>query len=67
MKLKFAENLRKMRRENGFTQEQLAEMMNVSQNYIANIECGKTNISRAKILELSKFLNVNIGKLLDFD
>ena len=30
MKLNFAENLRKLRRERGFTQEQLAEKLSVS-------------------------------------
>jgi transcriptional regulator with XRE-family HTH domain len=40
--------------------------MNVSQNYIANIECGKANMSLAKVLELSQFLGVKIEKLLDF-
>lgn len=40
--------------------------MNVSQNYIANIECGKANMSLAKVLELSEYLNVDIKVLLDF-
>ena len=49
------------------TQEQLAEIMNISQNYIANVECGKVNMSLAKVLELSRGLNVNINVLLSFD
>ncbi|MDD3236506.1 MAG: helix-turn-helix transcriptional regulator [Candidatus Gastranaerophilales bacterium] len=48
------------------TQERLAEIMNVSQNYVANIECGKANMSLAKVLELSKFLDVKIEALLTF-
>lgn len=40
MKLKFAENLRKMRRENGFTQEQLAEKVGVSFQTVSRWETG---------------------------
>ena len=63
---KFGKNVKIERIKKDLTQEQLAEIMNVSQNYIANIERGKANMSLAKIYELSKFLNVNIEKLLVF-
>ena len=48
------------------TQEQLAEIMNVSQNYVANIEGGKANMSLGKILELANFMSVDINCLLEF-
>ncbi len=64
---KFGKNVKIERIKKDLTQEQLAEIMNVSQNYIANIERGKANMSLAKIYELSKFLNVNIEKLLIFN
>ena len=41
MKLNFAENIRKLRRENGFTQEQLAEKIGVSNKTISKWENGK--------------------------
>ncbi len=63
---KFGKNVKIERIKKDLTQEQLAEIMNVSQNYIANIERGKANMSLAKIYELSKYLNVNIEKLLIF-
>ena len=64
---KFGKNVKIERIKKDLTQEQLAEIMNVSQNYIANIECGKANMSLAKILELSAFLEVEIEKLLIFN
>ncbi len=64
---KFGKNVKIERIKKDLTQEQLAEIMNVSQNYIANIECGKANMSLAKVLELSFFLNVEIEKLLIFN
>ena len=41
--------------------------MNVSQNYIANIECGKANMSLGKILELANYMGVDINLLLEFE
>ena len=40
MKLNFAENIRKLRRENGFTQEQLAEKVSVSFQTVSRWETG---------------------------
>ena len=40
--------------------------MNVSQNYLAGIECGRANMSLGKILELAQFLDVDINILLNF-
>jgi len=63
---RFGKNVKIERIKQDLTQENLAEIMDVSQNYIANIECGKANMSLAKVLELSEFLNVDIDVLLNF-
>lgn len=57
---RFGKNVKIERIKKDLTQEKLAEIMNVSQNYIANIERGKENMSLGKVLELSKHLNINI-------
>ena len=64
---KFGKNVKIERIKKDLTQEQLAEILDVSQNYIACIESGKQNMSLGKILELSIALNTNIEKLLDFN
>lgn len=64
---RFGKNVKIERIKQDLTQEQLAEIMGVSQNYIASIECGNANMSLAKILELSKFMCVKINVLLDFE
>ena len=63
---KFGKNVKIERIKKDLTQEKLAEKMDVSQNYIANIECGKENMSLGKILELSQFIETDINNLLDF-
>lgn len=64
---RFGKNVKIERIKKDLTQEQLAEIMNLSQNYIACIESGKQNMSLGKILELSQFLKTDIKNLLDFD
>ena len=57
---RFGKNVKIERIRKDLTQEQLAELMGVSQHYVACIEIGKQNMSLAKVLELSNFLNVDI-------
>ena len=63
---KFGKNVKIERVKRDLTQEQLAEILDVSQNYIACIETGRQNMSLAKILELSVALRCDISLLLDF-
>ena len=63
---RFGKNVKIETIKKDLTQEMLAEIMDVSQNYIASIECGNANMSLAKVLELSNFLKVDISNLLDF-
>ncbi len=64
---KFGKNVKLERVKQDLTQEQLAGIMDVAQNYIANIEGGKANMSLGKVLELANYLNVKIETLLNFD
>lgn len=63
---KFGKNVKLERVKKDLTQEQLAEIMNVSQNYLSSIELGKENMSLAKVLELSQYLGTDIENLLIF-
>ena len=62
---KFGKNVKIERIKKDLTQEQLAEIMNVSTNYIASIEGGRANMSLYKIYELSKFLNIKLKFLFE--
>ena len=64
---RFGKNVKIERIKKDLTQEELAEIMNVSANYIACIESGRQNMSLGKILELSNFLNTKINNLLVFE
>ena len=64
---RFGKNVKIERIKKDLTQEQLSEIMGVSQNYVANIECGKANMSLGKILELANYIGVDINQLLTFN
>jgi len=63
----FGKNVKIARIRKDFTQENLAEIMDVSANYIAYIENGRQNMSLGKILELANALEININQLLIFE
>ena len=63
---KFGKNVKIERIRKDLTQDKLAELMNKSQNYIACIECGRQNMSLAKVLELANALQIGVETLLKF-
>ena len=48
------------RKQKGYTQEQLAEMLNVSTHTISRYECGRNFPSHEHMLQLSKILYLSI-------
>lgn len=58
-------NIQNERKRQGYTQESFAELMNVSWSYVSKIESGVLNLSIGKILEISKYLNTDVRKLLN--
>lgn len=63
---RFGKNIKIERIKKDLTREQLAEIMNVSVNYLSNVETGKANMSLAKVLELAEYLKTDIENLLNF-
>ena len=56
-------NIKKYRKLNNLTQEKLAELSNMSNTYIANIECGKTWVSDKTLESIAAALNTDIFML----
>ena len=51
------------RKQKGYTQEQLAEMLNVSTHTISRYEFGRNFLSHEHMLQLSKILNLSIERI----
>ncbi len=63
----FSENLKKIRKENNLSQEQLAEKLFVSRQSISKWESNQAYPEMDKILQLCKLFNLNIDDLLNRD
>ena len=61
---KVAENIRLARLKKHYTQEQLAEMANITQKYLNLIENKKANPSIVIIVNLCEALNIELNSIL---
>lgn len=67
MEIKIGANIKRLRREKGVTQEQLAEIMNVSSAAISKWETGETYPDITLIFPLSHYFNVSVDELMGYD
>lgn len=59
-----AKNIKNIRAQNGYTQEQLAELSNISYDFIKDIEVARSNISLMTLLSICNALKVTPNQLL---
>lgn len=58
------QRIRKYRKAHGFSQEELAERVNISTPHMSHIETGNTKLSLSVLVSLSEALEVDTDKLL---
>lgn len=63
--IKIGEQVRSLRKEKGWSQEDLANKTDIDLSYIGYIENGKHNITVKKLLQLSIALGVKMAELLN--
>ena len=56
-RFKLGDKIRKVREQRGYSQEQLAEMMNINRSTISKIENGKFSITVDYLVRFSLFLD----------
>lgn len=61
--IQFGQNVRKIRKEKGLSQEQLAFNSNLHRTYIGMIERAEKNITLLSIVKIAKALDINITEL----
>lgn len=66
LRQKFGRHLRKIRRQKNLTQEQLAESVGVSVEFLSNIERGINAPSFETLEKISQELKVTVAQLFDF-
>lgn len=61
---KLGENLRRIRKEKGMTQEDLCNVLDLDRGYISSIENGKRNPTLSTLKKLADALKVSVDELL---
>jgi transcriptional regulator with XRE-family HTH domain len=63
--IKFGQRVRKLRKENNLSQEELSFKANLHRTYIGMIERAEKNITLVNIEKIAKALNVDIKELFN--
>jgi len=61
----FGQQLKRIRREKGYSQEHLANISGLDRSYIGGVERGERNISLVNISKLAESLHTDIKKLFE--
>ena len=63
----FGQNLAKVRRSRGYSQDRLAHEAGFGRSYVGDVERGLRNISLVNLFKIADTLNVEISTLLTFE
>lgn len=64
---KFANHLKQLRKEKGFTQDDFSNVEGISRSMIGMVETAKTDITLSKIKIIADALGVKTKELFDFE
>lgn len=64
--IKFGQNLRRLRKQKGYTQEELANELDIEISQISRIERGVINTTVASVKGIIDFLEINPNDLFDY-
>jgi transcriptional regulator with XRE-family HTH domain len=65
--MKINEKIKRIRELKGWTQEQIAEKLNMSISGYSNIERGGTNIQFTRLEQIAKILEMKLSELIDLE
>ena len=65
--MNLSENIKKIRKENNLSQEQLAEKLGVSRQSVSKWESNQAYPEMEKMLQICQIFNLNIDELLNQD
>ena len=57
--------IKQARLKAGFTQQELAEKMNLSVAFISRVECGTSHVNLKRLSEFCSILNIHEGEILN--
>jgi transcriptional regulator with XRE-family HTH domain len=63
---RFGDRVRTLRRDRGWSQEELADQSGLDRSYVGGVERGERNISFDNICRIARALSVSPSVLMDF-
>ncbi len=66
MEIRLGESIRKLRKESGFTQEQLAEALGVSVSAVHKWESGKATPELEMLVDIAEFFETSVDAILNY-
>lgn len=63
LKYTYYEKIREVREDRGFTQQQIADLLNIGQRTYSDYETGKTRIPLESVIALAKFYDLDLNYL----
>jgi len=64
--LKIGDNIRAIRKQKGYSQEEFADIAGFSRSYYTEIETGKRNVSILNLIKIIEALNVDPNEIISF-
>jgi transcriptional regulator with XRE-family HTH domain len=61
--IKLGEQIRNLRKNKGFSQEEFADKVGLDRSYMGGIERGERNIATINLIRIAKALGVEVGDL----
>ena len=63
LQYRYYEKIREVREDRGYTQQQIAELLNVGQRTYSDYETGKTRIPLESVITLARFYDLDLNYL----
>jgi len=63
--VKFGKRIQELRKKKGFTQEDLADLIDVDRSYMGFVERGERNPTLDKLIKIAQALKITLSKLFE--
>lgn len=63
---KLAKRIKKLRKQNNFSQDELSFRSNIARSTLGNIETAKNDVVLSKLNKIAKAFGISLSELLDF-
>ena len=63
VRIRFGQRLRKLRKQRGWSQAEMADVLGLDRSYLAEIETGKRNVCLLNLSVIAEGLHISLARL----